>query len=259
MVFVREKLKIFGLKLWSINENYVEQAKKLYDNGVYDYIELYSVPNSYNRFAKIWKSLEIPYIIHAPHFMSGLKLSKREFFENNMILAEEAKRYADLLNAKFIIFHPGIDGDIDESIHQLNKIDDNRILVENKPYYAVKEKLVCNGNSPEEIKHIMENTGVGFCLDIGHAICAANTRKIEPMNYIKDFLKLNPNMYHLTDGQYESEKDRHDHFGKGNYDIKSILGIIPEPATITIETYKDYQDSLDDFKEDIMFLRNCLN
>ena len=53
----------FGLKLWSINKNYIDTAKKLYDENIYDYIELYAIPSSFDEYAHIWKSLNIPYII----------------------------------------------------------------------------------------------------------------------------------------------------------------------------------------------------
>ena len=36
-----------GLKLWSINTDYYyDEAKRLYDEGVFDYIELYVVPDT---------------------------------------------------------------------------------------------------------------------------------------------------------------------------------------------------------------------
>jgi hypothetical protein len=43
-----------GLKLWSTNENYIEEAKRLFDNGIYQYIELYVIPNSFEKI-DLWK------------------------------------------------------------------------------------------------------------------------------------------------------------------------------------------------------------
>ena len=45
----------FGLKLWSVNENYIDTAKKLYDENIYDYIELYAIPSSFDEYAELWK------------------------------------------------------------------------------------------------------------------------------------------------------------------------------------------------------------
>ena len=126
----------FGLKLWSVNENYIDTAKKLYDENIYDYIELYAIPSSFDEYAELWKSLNIPYIIHAPHFMHGIDFSCEEKLNDNIKLAYEALKYADYLNADKIIFHPGIKGDYRQTARQIRMINDERILIENKPLSA---------------------------------------------------------------------------------------------------------------------------
>ena len=249
----------FGLKLWSINKNYVEEAIRLYEQGLYDYIELFAVPNSYQDFVEVWKSLKVPYVIHAAHSAKGLNLAKKEMFPENLILANEAKKFADELNAQTIIFHPGVDGRIEETANQLNKIYDSRIVIENKPYYGIYDNLICNGSLPEEIEFIIKNTNVGFCLDIGHAIYAANAKKIDQVNFIKDFLKLKPKMFHLSDGDWNGVYDLHKHLGTGNFDFLKIFSILPDHVIISIETEKSFKDSLRDFEEDIIFLRKTIN
>ena len=244
-----------GLKLWSNNENYIKEAVCLYEQGIYQYIELYLLPDTNSTQVSMWKNLDIPYVIHAPHFQGGLNLAKREQKESNMLLMKKAMETADFLKVDKIIVHPGIAGDIEETARQIKEINDPRLLIENKPFYALFDDLVCNGATIEEIKFILDNTEVGFCLDIGHAFCAANARKIEPMEYLKEFIKLNPELYHLTDGDYDSVYDRHDHIGKGNYDISAILNVLPDNCLITVETVKDFKDSLIDFEKDIKFLR----
>jgi len=57
----------------------------------------------------------------------------------------------------------------------------------------------------------MEKLGVEFCFDFGHAVCAANSLKKKPMEFIKEFLELKPRLYHLTDGFFKNEKDEHLH------------------------------------------------
>lgn len=67
-----------GLKLWSINTDYYyDEAIRLYNDGVYDYIELYVVPNMTDTIEK-WKKLDIPFIVHCPHFSHGFNLAKIE-------------------------------------------------------------------------------------------------------------------------------------------------------------------------------------
>ncbi len=241
-----------GLKLFSINENYIKESLKLYGQKVYDFIELYVVPDSYENCINFCKRLTMPVIIHAPHFRHGVNLAKAEQFEQNMKLAREAQKFADELNAEYIIFHPGIAGDEKETARQLNIINDSRILIENKPYYTVlNDGNICNGHSPEQIKYIMDNTNLGFCLDIGHCFCSANAKNIQPYQYLKEFLALQPRMFHLVDNDITNSIDKHLHFGQGNYDIEKILNLLPDNAKITLETTKDSKENLDDFVKDI--------
>ena len=245
----------YGLKLFSTNANYVAEAVRLYKENIYDYIELYTEPNSYKKFIQLWKNLEIPYVIHAPHFRNGLNLAKAGHAENNIVLLKETQAFADALSAETIIVHPGIAGDIHETSRQLNNINDCRIIIENKPYYALNDDLVCNGSSPEEIKKIIEETGSGFCFDIGHAIYSANAIKVDPWKYINMFLDLKPKMFHLTDGDFNSVYDKHDHFGKGSFDLKKIISYIPSKTIITLEIEKKYKDNLKDFEQDVLYLK----
>ncbi len=248
----------FGLKLWSNNENYVKEAVHIYEKGVYQFIEMYMLPGTGKKMVEMWKGLNIPYVIHAPHYQVGLNLAKREQKESNFRLIDETRRFADALSVENIIVHPGIAGDIKETALQLKEINEPRLLVENKPYYALFDGLVCNGTTPKEIGFVMEEAGIGCCLDIGHAFCAARSLKKDPTEFLKSFFELNPEMFHLTDGVYESEYDRHNHIGKGNYDITSILKLIPAAKRVTVETVKDFKDSLADFEEDIKAIKDMI-
>ena len=249
----------YGLKLWSINKNYAREAESLYKKMGFQFIELFVVPGSYEKHIKLWKAMDIPYVLHASTYPNGLNLSKKNNKYKNLKLIKEVKLFADQLNAKIIIVHSGTDGKIEETVTQIKDINDKRIIVENKPYLSLykngKKRLICNGNSPEEINYIMKHAKVGFCLDIGHAISSANSHNIDPIDYLKDFIKLKPKMYHLTDGRYNNELDEHFHFGSGNYPIKKILKLLPSSSNITIESKKNSKNNLNDFVEDIKYLK----
>ena len=247
----------YGLKLWSINNNYLQEAVRLYSAGIYDYIELFVVPGSYNDFSTLWSHLPMPFIIHAPHFDMGMNLADRTVRDKNLYLAQETIRFADKLHAETIIFHPGVAGDINETVHQLHDIHDERIVIENKPYYGHNDVL-CNGCSPDEIKYITENVKIGFCLDIGHAVCYANAINLDPVACLSKFIELKPKMYHLTDGSYNAIYDCHKHICKGDYNFFEILPLLPDDCTVTIETDKDSSTTLDDFAEDISSLKNII-
>ena len=132
----------FGLKLWSENLGYIPEAVKLFKEGLYQYIELYSVPGTYKDTINEWKKLDIPFIIHAPHYQHGLNLSVKSKRNENSTLVKETLLFADELDARYIILHPGVNGDINETIRQIKRINDQRILIENKPYLGIgKESL----------------------------------------------------------------------------------------------------------------------
>lgn len=245
----------FGLKLWSNNNIYIKEAIKLYKAGIYQYIELYVIPGSYDEMIALWKGLDIPFIIHAPHLFHDVNLAIKEKRASNKRLLADTFKFADALEAKSIIFHAGTAGTVEETATQLKSLSEKRSVIENKPYLALDEKNICNGNSPDEIKYIIEKTGAKFCLDIGHAISSANSHKADPIGYIKAFQELKPLMFHFTDGDYKSELDRHDHFGSGNYPVKQIMKMLPKDCSITIESVKGSESRLDDFANDVKYLK----
>lgn len=250
-----------GLKIWSSNTDfYLKEAERLYTQNIFDYIELFVVPETLDTLS-MWKQLSIPFIIHNAHSATGFNLADASAAQRNREIYEQTKRFADELDAKYIIFHGGVDGNIEETARQLASYDEPRALLENKPFVTLPDKKVgdfCRGATLDEIKYVIENTGCGFCLDIGHAVCSANYQKLEPYTYIRQLNALNPKMYHLSDvidmnGIY----DAHPHLGEGQLDIKRLKqAIFPRDAAISIETYKDSKENLNDFMEDIKWLKN---
>ncbi len=244
-----------GLKLWSINTDvYYDEAKRLYKEGVFDYIELYVVPNSLDTLPK-WTELAIPFIIHAPHFAHGFNLACKEKRESNFEIYKEVKQFADELNAEYIIFHGGIEGDIKETAKQLASFNEPRALIENKPLMGLPGdlgSLPCRGFNIEEIRTVIEKAKCGFCFDFGHCICAANAQNLEPYSYCESFIKtLRPKMFHLTDFKdITSIYDSHLHLETGELDLKKAVQMIPSGMKITIETSKNSKENIDDFVED---------
>lgn len=249
-----------GLKLWSVNTDYYyTEAQKLYNQGFFDYIELYVVPETIDTLP-MWKKLNIPFIIHNAHFAQGFNLAKQEKAERNREIYEQTKLFANELDAKYIIFHSGIDGDIRETAVQLAMFNEPRALIENKPFVALPNRMggeFCRGYNIDEIKLVIDTAECGFCLDFGHAICAANSLGVNVYDYCKDFLQLNPNMYHLTDlNDINSPYDSHLHLGTGQLNFDKILPMISDNKPVTFETNKNSKENLDDFVEDMKWLQN---
>lgn len=255
-----------GLKLWSINTDfYYKEAIKLYKRNLFNYIELYMVPDTLEFLSK-WQelntNLKIPFIIHCPHFAHGFNLAKAEKKESNKKIFYEVQKYADTLNAKYIVIHGGIDGNIEETAKQLSELNEPRGLIENKPFIALPNRMngeFCRGYSPDEIKIVMDIANCGFCLDFGHAICAANSLGEEIYTYCENFMKLKPKMFHLTDNQdIKSPYDSHLHLGTGELNLEKIKKILPDSAIITLETVKNSKENLDDFVEDSKCMNNII-
>ena len=256
----------FGLKLWSTNTDYYfEEAKRLYADGVIHYIELYIVPDTTETIEK-WKILKeeygISFNLHAPHFMHGVNLAKREKEWNNAKIYKQVRQFANELDAGYIVFHGGVDGNIEETARQLRSFEEPRAILENKPFRAIPNKMggvFCRGATFDEIKYVLDEVKCGFCLDIGHAICSANSQKIDKWEFIENLKRLNPRLYHLTDlRDIDSEYDSHVHIGEGGIDLEKALKFIPVDMRITIETEKSNSMDLRDFERDIECLRNLI-
>jgi len=245
---------LLGLKLGTKNLDYTKDIFELYEKKYFQYIELFVFPGSFEDTINYWKQFDIPFVIHAPHSLAGMNLALAGEREANKIKIAETFQFADSLRAKYIIFHSGLDGSAEETVAQLLPFTDGRCLIENKPVTGLNgEKGI--GATPQEIVFITGALKARFCLDFGHAICAANSLKREPFSFIRELLELNPAMYHLTDGDFFTWRDSHLHYGKGSFPLARLLALMPPDAMLTNEAKHDYTDQLDDFAEDVIYLR----
>jgi deoxyribonuclease-4 len=246
-----------GLKLGSKDINYTKDILAIYEAKCFQYIELFAIPETYRDTIDYWKNFSIPMIIHAPHSFAGMNLSLKENWNGNEKKLRETFQFADTLNAEYIIFHAGLNGAIEESIRQLHPFVDSRCLIENKPVKGLNNER-CIGSSFYEIFCITNELKMGFCLDFGHAICAANSLKQEPLSFINELLHLQPAMYHLTDGDYTSEYDSHLHYGQGNFPVDKLVKLVPDSVRMTNEAQHDSLTDLNDFKRDATFLASMI-
>lgn len=247
----------FGLKLGSTDTQYTEDIIRYYDEGVFQYIELFAVSGTFDRTVSYWKQFDIPFGIHAPHSAAGMNLSLAENREINKPKIEETLKFADALDARYIVFHAGTNGTIEEATRQLLPYADERFLIENKPIKGLDGSR-CVGTTYDELLQITKELKAGFCLDFGHAICAANTLQEDAVDFIKKLLELSPRLFHLTDGDYKSEMDSHLHYGKGNFPLAHLLNFVPNGMMITNEAKRDDLSSLREIAEDARALREYI-
>ena len=167
-----------GLKIGSKDIQYTEEILRYYDEGIFQYIELFAIPETYSDTISYWKQFDIPFGIHAPHSAAGLNLANVSARNINKTKIQDAVKFADDLKASYIIFHSGVNGMPNEVVQQLLPLADNRFLIENKPIRGI-DGSTCVGSIYSDLKMIIDGIGkgTGFCLDFGHAICAARTLK----------------------------------------------------------------------------------
>jgi len=244
----------FGLKLGSRNLDYTKDIYNFFKAEYFRYIELFVVPGSFDDTIAYWKQFPIPIIIHAPHSDAGLNLSLKDERENNTYKLNETFKFADSLKSEYIIFHSGVNGKIEETVNQLYPFMDNRCLIENKPFKGLQNGK-CIGATISEIQYLLSELKAGFCLDFGHAICAANSLKSEPLKFVKELISFKPRMYHLTDGDCKSEYDSHLHYGEGSFPLDELLKMVTDNAKLTNEAKHNSNDNLSDFEKDFFYIR----
>lgn len=252
-------MRKIGLKLWSVNTDfYLREAVRLYGQGVFDYVEVYFVPGS-DATAAEWKATGIPSIVHGPHLGHGVSLATPELRDGNLRVFNAAVRFADALSAPVIIAHGGAFGSPAEVVRQLKEIGDPRIAIENNPFlHADRSGRRLAVSTPQEVREVLEGTGLRFCLDFGHAVSSANAHGLGWRDFLESFLSLGPSLYHLSDIETESDVDQHLHFGEGSLPVADVLSRLPDDAMISVETRKDFRDRLDDFVRDVETLRRII-
>lgn len=222
----------FGLKLWSSNTNLINQAVQLIDEKIFDYIELFVIPDtSISPFL-----IDVPYIIHIPHHKFGVNIGEPSKKEYNLQKINESAMWADNLNAKYLILHAG-HGSIEHAVNILSEVSDNRLIIENMPKIGLNNEMMI-GYSPEHILKLIEVNETGLCMDFGHAAKAAVSLEENYKEFIKEFLVFEPKVFHISDGNLSNEKDEHLNIGEGDYDFQYLMECINgNPSKfVTIET-----------------------
>jgi len=241
----------FGLKLWSINTDLIDQAVHLIDEKVFDYIELMVIPDSEIKPFLI----DVPYIIHIPHEKFGVNIGDPAAKECSLQKINESIVWADLLNAKHLILHAG-HGSMQHATDLLCGLSDSRLLIENMPKVGLGGEAMI-GYSPAQIEELIRDSDMGLCLDFGHAVKAAVSLGVDYKEYVKGFMGLEPRVFHVSDGTLSGERDEHLGIGEGEYDFGFLMGCVEGSGAkmVTMETSRE-EKSLDEDMENLSVLKN---
>ena len=260
-----EKMRKFGFKIFSTNlETAPQLIKECADFAKTQsdvFIELMVVANSEKSDLKKIKEQigNVEVRIHTPHNTMGFDAGNKELEQSNKKILTLSQKAADIFDAKTIVVHAGCghgEKYISETARQFKLFNDSRIVVENLPLFDTDgEKL--HGNTAEQIKYIMSESGCGFCFDFSHAICAALSLNKNIETQLKEFFVLNPNVYHMCDGDISKAEDSHMHFGTGNYPLQHFLNdFTDENAYITMETGKGIIQHANTWIKDYNYLKS---
>ena len=234
-----KKIK-FGLKLWSTNIELIDQATHLIDEKIFDYIELFVIPDTQIKPFLI----DVPYIIHIPHEKFGVNIGDASKKEYNLQKIDESITWANRLNAKYLILHAG-HGSMEHATDVLRGIADDRLLIENVPKVGLNDEPMI-GYSPAQIEELIGDGDRGLCLDLNHAAKAAVSLGVDYKEYVKGFLRFEPKMFHVSDGMLSEERDEHLGIGEGEYDLGYFLQCVKDNSSglVTLETPRLNQKSL---------------
>ncbi len=214
----------YGLKIWSTDKDLFKRAVELFKNKKIDFVELYIVPNSFLDITNLKDLKGIPISIHATHSEHDFDVFllddfKIDFFKSQILKA------ADFLNSKFIVVHAEAGNSNENFKKNIEKINDDRILIENLPKISIDGKN-CYASSYSQLKFI-KDCGFKFCFDFSHAIKSAISQKINYKEFVEELIKeLNPNYFHICNGKIDNNKDEHLDLFDGDFDIKWIKKIL---------------------------------
>ncbi|WP_445475041.1 TIM barrel protein [Methanococcoides methylutens] len=231
----------------------MQKAADLIKQDIFQYVELTPIPNT---DITPFLSYELPYVIHITTERHGFNIADKQKEDFNLKIIDDCVQWADQLDAKYLILHPGF-GLIDDAMDFLDLIEDDRILIENMPKVGINgENMV--GYSIEQIERLM-GSRFGLCLDFGHAAKAAVSLGLDYKEHILNFVDLNPKMFHISDGLLDSEKDQHLAVGKGDYDMAFIKKCVyrNQYQYATMETPRTNMDSLSEDMENFQMFSSC--
>jgi deoxyribonuclease IV len=237
----------FGLKVWSTNAALMPEAEKSIRKKEFSYVEITPIPGT---DVDIFSPYKVPFVIHVTTERHSVNIADNNKRIYNLKIIKECIRWADELNAEYLILHPGY-GRLENAKEFLKNINDPRFLIENMPMKGVSDEKM-TGFTPEQIKDLTLDR-FGFCLDFGHAIKASVSLNVDYKDFLKDFLTLKPEMFHISDGLLKEEKDEHMDIGAGEYDFDYLMDCVKknERKQVTLETPKKNTESLDDDKENL--------
>ncbi len=221
-----------------------------------DFVEVLPVPGKFD-LLRNFKSLDIKFKVHAAHATFGFNPCDKKSEKISIELFRDAVKAADYLEADTIVIHPGYIPKNSQLMRAeqnmkefFSKLNDDRIFLENS-MSDYHEGSYVGGNTPEEIKPLLDEFRFRLCFDFSHAAATSCLIKKDTKEFFKEFLKLSPDYFHVSDNMLECE-DEHLHLGDGRLDmnfIKEAVRAAGKPVCLEV------QNDLEGRRRDAEFLR----
>lgn len=195
-----------------------DAADKFSNPAGFDYFELYINPEK-NREKRPWEKWDVVHV------------EKKDLVKpEGVACGKYAIDLAAKLGSKYVIIHSGVfhkkeTKTLAENLKSLvdyAKQQKTELLLENLFHFNNEHYA----SAPEEMAHLIKETGCGFVLDFEHAVRFAHGANRTLYNVLHELMKLKPAMYHLCDGFKTCENRSHLTLGKGDFDIEHFLKII---------------------------------
>ncbi len=224
-----------GVKLWSTNHNLYDEAISYVKSGKIDFIELLYFPGHTKDIEKL-QNIEV--LLHGPTSLQGYSFGGDQFDRNKKVLTEIIE-LSNQLDSKYIIVHPEF-GSVKNFIELLQSINNEKFVVENMPKYGVNDEDELIAYRYSDVKKIMDECCVDFCLDLAHASKAALFLKTDYKESLQKFFLLEPKIVHISDGCFGNVIDEHLDLGSGEFDLKFFKSLISNSAVqyLTFEVPK---------------------
>ncbi len=210
------------------------------------------------------------WVIHAPYYINFANAEERIRNNSIRIIREELER-GSVLNAKYVMFHPGSAKDVGEEKGRQYVIDGIKEIYEK--YTGTTELLIeisagagaVIGDRFEEVAELLDGVGrpdLNVCFDTAHAFASGYDLRTEETVHqtFAEFDKIiglsRLKMSHCNDSKVElgARKDRHEHLGKGFIGLDGFKAIVNHPKLAHINLYLETEpDALRE--EDLALLK----
>lgn len=245
----------YGIKLWSTNEHWFQEAVDLYTAKEIDFVELYAIPDSLIP-EKLEILKQVPITIHAAHEGHGLNMMQGK--DRNAELIGQAIEMADYFGSDIIVLHPGVGDDFAALQKNLSIVPDkSRFYLENMPVEGLEHLGGghCFGGTHTQIQSMLAE-GFNFCLDFAHATKASITQQIDYKKFIEQIVHdFSPRYFHISDGDLMTPTDQHLNLGEGEFDLGFMKSLMSESDKLVFEVPKNKDDLKNDLKN-IHYFKN---